>query len=227
MLLAVGDCVHQTGVREILIICQPEPVPDVILQSGIPMIQDKDGNGQFFVELCSDCHFEIHKRTATVQPPHRKPGFAAVAQIFGQADLIDVELFRGEELLRDICREAKARGVKVIASSHDFEKTPAKEEILARLIRMQDCGADLLKLAVMPQDAGDVLTLLSATWEMQEQYAKQPVVTMSMGPKGAVSCLAGEVFGSAMTFGSTGVASAPGQVSVPELKMALEVLRQG
>lgn len=85
VLLAVGDCVHQTGVREILIICQPEPVPDVILQSGIPMIQDKDGNGQFFVELCSDCHFEIHKRTATVQPPHRKPGFAAVAQIFGQA----------------------------------------------------------------------------------------------------------------------------------------------
>ena len=62
---------------------------------------------------------------------------------------------------------------------------------------------------------------------MQEQYAKQPVVTMSMGPKGAVSRLAGEVFGSAMTFGSTGVASAPGQVSVPELKMALEVLRQG
>lgn len=145
----------------------------------------------------------------------------------GQADLIDVELFRGEKLLRDICKEAKARGVKVIASSHDFEKTPAKEEILARLIRMQDCGADLLKLAVMPQDAGDVLTLLSATWEMQEQYAKQPVVTMSMGPKGAVSRLAGEVFGSAMTFGSTGVASAPGQVSVPELKMALEVLRQG
>ena len=144
----------------------------------------------------------------------------------GQADLIDVELFRGEMLLQDICKEAKAQGVKVIASSHDFEKTPAKEEILARLIRMQDCGADLLKLAVMPRDAGDVLTLLSATWEMKEQYAKQPVVTMSMGAKGAVSRLAGEVFGSVMTFGSAGVASAPGQVSVPELKMALEVLRQ-
>lgn len=92
---------------------------------------------------------------------------------------------------------------------------------------MQDCGADLLKLAVMPQDAADVLTLLSATLEMSEKYAKQPVVTMSMGAKGAVSRLAGEVFGSAMTFGSAGVASAPGQVSVPELKMALEVLRQG
>lgn len=144
----------------------------------------------------------------------------------GQADLIDVELFRGEALLRDICEEARKKGIRVIASSHDFEKTPAKEEIIERLTRMQDCGADLLKLAAMPRDAGDVLTLLSATWEMKEQYAKQPVVTMSMGAKGVVSRLAGEVFGSVMTFGSAGVASAPGQVSVPELKMALEVLRQ-
>ena len=144
----------------------------------------------------------------------------------GQADLIDVELFRGEALLRDICEEARKKGIRVIASSHDFEKTPAKEEIIERLTRMQDCGADLLKLAAMPRDAGDVLTLLSATWEMKEQYAKQPVVTMSMGAKGAVSRLAGEVFGSVMTFGSAGVASAPGQVSVPELKIALEVLRQ-
>lgn len=144
----------------------------------------------------------------------------------GQADLIDVELFRGEALLRDICEEARKKGIRVIASSHDFEKTPAKEEIIERLTRMQDCGADLLKLAAMPRDAGDVLTLLSATWEMKEQYAKQPVVTMSMGAKGAVSRLAGEVFGSVMTFGSAGVASAPGQVSVPELKMALEVLQQ-
>ena len=153
--------------------------------------------------------------------------FLRTVLMSGQADLIDVELFRGEKLLRDICKEAKAQGVKVIASSHDFERTPAKEEILARLIRMQDCGADLLKLAVMPQDAADVLTLLSATLEMSEKYAKQPMVTMSMGAKGAVSRLAGEVFGSAMTFGSAGVVSAPGQVSVPELKMALEVLRQG
>lgn len=144
----------------------------------------------------------------------------------GKADLLDVELFRGGELLRSVCEEAKACGVKVVASSHDFEKTPPKEEMIARLSRMQDCGADLLKLAVMPQSAGDVLTLLSATVEMNETYARQPVVTMSMGARGAVSRLSGELFGSAMTFGSAGVASAPGQVSVPELKAALELLRQ-
>ncbi len=144
----------------------------------------------------------------------------------GEADLIDVELFRGEALLRTICEEAKARNVKVVASSHDFEKTPAKEEMMERLTCMQDCGADLLKLAVMPRTADDVLTLLAATLEMNRTYARQPVVTMSMGSLGSVSRLAGEVFGSAMTFGSAGVASAPGQVSVPELKAALRLLRQ-
>ena len=144
----------------------------------------------------------------------------------GNADLIDVELFRGEELLTGICREAHGAGVKVVASSHDFEGTPEKEEIIRRLCRMQECGADLLKLAAMPQNPGDVLTLLSATWEMKEKYAEQPLITMSMGGTGLVSRLAGEVFGSALTFGSAGVASAPGQIGVEDLKMILSFLHE-
>ena len=142
----------------------------------------------------------------------------------GKADLIDVELFRGEELLRNICRRAHEAGVAVAASSHDFEGTPEKEEIIRRLCRMQECGADLLKLAAMPKNPGDVLTLLTATWEMKEKYARQPLITMSMGGAGLVSRLAGEVFGSALTFGSAGVASAPGQIDADRLRSALELL---
>ena len=51
----------------------------------------------------------------------------------GHADLIDVELFRGEELLAEICREAHQAGVKAVASSHDFNGTPEKEEMIRRL----------------------------------------------------------------------------------------------
>ena len=40
-------------------------------------------------------------------------------------------------------------GVKVVVSNHDFEKTPSKEEIVARLQKMQELGADL------PQDRSD------------------------------------------------------------------------
>lgn len=144
----------------------------------------------------------------------------------GQADLIDVELFMGEEFLSEIAKKAHKEGVKVIASNHDFEKTPNTGEIVERLCRMQKAGADLLKLAAMPRDPGDVLTLLAATWQMRECYATQPVITMSMGGTGVISRIAGEIFGSAMTFGAVGKASAPGQVGAKELKSVLELLHE-
>lgn len=144
----------------------------------------------------------------------------------GQVDLIDVELFMGEELLSRIVERAHKKGVKVVASNHDFEKTPNTGEIVDRLCRMQKTGADLLKLAAMPRDPGNVLTLLAATWQMKECYANQPVITMAMGGKGIISRMAGEVFGSALTFGSVGKASAPGQVEVQELKAVLNLLHE-
>lgn len=142
----------------------------------------------------------------------------------GQADMIDIELSAGEELLRHVCVSAHRTGMLVTASSHDFSGTPSGEEIVKRLCRMQECGADVLKLAAMPKTPGDVLTLLAATWEMKEKHARQPVVTMSMGKLGAVSRLSGEIFGSAMTFGTAGTASAPGQIGVRKLREAMDIL---
>lgn len=142
----------------------------------------------------------------------------------GGADLLDVELLMGEELLKKICMAAHERGVRVVASSHDFQRTPPKEEILSRLQRMQEAGADLLKIAVMPSDPGDVLTLLTATWEMYSLYARQPLITMSMGKLGVLSRISGEVFGSALTFGTAGQASAPGQIHVEELRRAHSII---
>ena len=47
---------------------------------------------------------------------------------------------------------------------------------------------------------------------------------MSMGALGAVSRLAGETFGSAMTFANPGQASAPGQVSLDIVNEVLNAL---
>ena len=63
-------------------------------------------------------------------------------------DLVDVELFTGDEIVKDIVETAHNNGVKVVMSNHDFFKTPAKEEIISRLCKMQDLGADLPKIAV-------------------------------------------------------------------------------
>ena len=90
---------------------------------------------------------------------------------------------------------------------------------------MQQAGADLPKLAVMPQSRADVLELLAATVEMTDHHPETPVITMSMGALGAVSRLCGEAFGSAMTFANPGTASAPGQVGLDVVNAVLDSLR--
>lgn len=140
------------------------------------------------------------------------------------ADAIDVELFLPEETVQTLIAEAKKAKVAVIGSNHDFQKTPDKQEIVSRLCRMQQMGMDIAKIAVMPQNEKDVRTLLEATAEMKEQYPQTPVITMSMGKMGVLSRMAGELFGSALTFGTVGQASAPGQIPVEELRKILEML---
>lgn len=144
----------------------------------------------------------------------------------GLADLIDVEVFSGDEVVNDLVRTAHENGVKVIGSNHDFEKTPSKEEIIRRLQKMQELDVDLPKIAVMPRKKEDVLTLLAATEEMNRKYADRPIITMSMAGDGIISRLCGEVFGSALTFGAAGQASAPGQIGVKELRQILTILHE-
>ena len=143
---------------------------------------------------------------------------AAIAS--GYVDCVDVELFSGDTVVK----AAHSKNVKVIASNHDFEKTPAAEELLARLQKMEALGADIPKIAVMPQSSKDVLTLLRVT-ESWKENGKTPVITMSMAGEGLISRLCGEVFGSAVTFGAAGKSSAPGQIDAEELRRILEVIR--
>lgn len=142
----------------------------------------------------------------------------------GYVDLVDVEVFTGDDIVKDIVAAAHECGVKVVASNHDFDKTPAKEEIVSRLVKMQELGADFPKIAVMPTCRRDVLTLLSATEEMYTDHADRPIITMSMAGTGLISRLCGEVFGSALTFGAAKKASAPGQAAVNELNDMLQFL---
>lgn len=140
------------------------------------------------------------------------------------ADLIDIEFFTAGADLPLLVEQAHTAGVPVVCSSHDFAKTPPRAELVERMVQMQQAGADLPKLAVMPQSRTDVLELLAATAEMAEHHPETPVITMSMGTLGAVSRLAGEAFGSAMTFANPGQASAPGQVPLDIVNEVLDAL---
>ena len=149
---------------------------------------------------------------------------AAVANS-GDADAVDVEVFSGDETARANIDAVHAAGRAVVGSNHDFGGTPDKADLLYRLRRMQDLGADIPKIAVMPKSEADVIALLDATQEMHTRYADRPIITMSMG-RGVISRLCGEYFGSAMTFGAVGQVSAPGQIPADELRSVLAILHR-
>lgn len=142
----------------------------------------------------------------------------------GFADAVDVEIFSGDDIVYANIKNIRQAGVVVVGSNHDFHKTPDKDDLLYRLRKMQDMGADIPKMAVMPNSRADVLTLLAATNEMASKYADRPIITMAMSKDGVVSRLCGEVFGSAMTFGSAGQSSAPGQIPLEQLNIVLELI---
>ena len=144
----------------------------------------------------------------------------------GNADLIDVEIFTGDGIVTDLISFIHKNNAKVVASNHDFDKTPAKDDIVGRLCKMQELGADIPKIAVMPKSKEDVLTLLAATEEMNRKHADRPIITMSMAGTGVISRLCGEVFGSALTFGAAKKASAPGQMGVEDLAQVLSLLHK-
>lgn len=143
----------------------------------------------------------------------------------GAADLFDVEALEEEEEKKTLIREIQERGGKVIASSHDFEKTDDWESLLERFSRLDKSGADILKMAVMPRSFEDVTRLMQVTNE-ETQRTEKPLIAMSMGNTGSISRIAGENFGSALTFATVGKASAPGQFPIKELRMMMDALHE-
>lgn len=132
-------------------------------------------------------------------------------------DAVDIELFHDEKRVKKLVAAAHNYNVVVIMSNHDFEKVPAKDVIEFRLKKMAELDADVPKLACMPHNAKDVLILLSATVEVNEEI-ENPIITMAMGDIGKVTRVAGQVFGSSLSFGAVGQTSAPGQLSIEDLR---------
>lgn len=142
----------------------------------------------------------------------------------GLVDIIDVEFGTGEDALIQHIRELQDSSAKVVVSSHTFTHTPPQEELLHRLCLMQKAGADIVKIAVMPNTPRDVMMLLSASEAFTQQHAGTPVISISMGALGAISRIAGMVSGTAMTFGTVGAPSAPGQLPAKTLAELLQAL---
>lgn len=143
----------------------------------------------------------------------------------GWVDAVDFEL-ESDPAHRDAVREAARRaGLPLVMSFHDFGATPRAGALVQRFQRMQSLGADVAKIAVMPQTRDDVLELMAATLQASRSCAI-PLVSMAMGALGAVTRTSGWLFGSAMTFAVGASSSAPGQMPIGDVRAAVEVLKR-
>lgn len=152
-------------------------------------------------------------------------GLHAAVAASGAVDLLDIEMAADPRHVDTVRAAARAHRLGLVLSFHDFGRTPALPDLLERFRTAHALGADLAKVAVMPRSPLDVLTLLQATWQAAEELPVA-VAGMAMGPLGAVSRVAGGVFGSALTFAVGQHASAPGQLPIDDLRAALGALQR-
>ena len=141
----------------------------------------------------------------------------------GDIDMADVEMYMDNNTSEFVC-ELKEY-TTVVGSHHNFAETPDTDDMTAILADMYNSGADIPKLAVMPQSDRDVINLMTATLNAREILGEDiPVITMSMAKAGVISRIGAPVTGSAVTFGCIRKESAPGQVEVSRLKDILSLM---
>lgn len=139
------------------------------------------------------------------------------------ADTIDIELAHEHSAIKALVAAAHAASIPVIMSNHDFDKTPSLTTALSLLTAMDRLDADVLKIASMPNDTLDVLSVLQLS-TMATQMFNKPIITISMGELGKLTRFSGPVFHSCLTFAALEDASAPGQLSLDTLKTFLAEL---
>lgn len=143
----------------------------------------------------------------------------------GLVDLVDFEMDNEPAHVRAVREMSRAAGLPLVLSFHHFQATPPADALMQRFERAQALGADIAKIAVMPRTMDDVLALLAATARASRDLAI-PVVSMAMGPLGAVTRAGGWLFGSAMTFAVGASSSAPGQMPIEDVQAVIEALKR-
>ncbi|MBN2515643.1 MAG: type I 3-dehydroquinate dehydratase [Deltaproteobacteria bacterium] len=143
------------------------------------------------------------------------------------AGFVDVELRTGDdlrEMLSDNILHHQGRS-QLILSHHIFDGTPSYSELQDIFHECVAKGARIVKIVTFANAVEDTLNILKLIG-----YAKkinQKIIAHCMGKKGKISRIMAPFFGAYMSFASLdkGLESAPGQLTVSEMKDFLRILK--
>jgi 3-dehydroquinate dehydratase-1 len=129
--------------------------------------------------------------------------------------MVDIEL--SSPLLKEVISSARQFKKKVIVSSHFLDgMPPGLGSILKRSL---SAGADIVKIAAKARSFEDVILMLNFT----HRNRRHPLITVSLGPLGAISRLILPAAGSRYTYTFLDKPAASGQVDAVTLKSHLKV----
>ncbi|MBY5034812.1 type I 3-dehydroquinate dehydratase [Streptococcus gallolyticus] len=141
-----------------------------------------------------------------------------VASLY-QPEFIDFEYYSHKEIFEEMMEFPN-----LVLSYHNFQETP--ENYMEIMSELTSLSPAVVKMAVMPKTEQDVLDVMNYTRGFKTLNMEQAYATMSMGDLGKLSRLSGVLTGSCWTFASLDEASAPGQISLANMKKFLEELEK-
>ena len=127
-------------------------------------------------------------------------------------DYVDIELQTKDEYIELI----QNTNAKTIISYHDFDKTPDLNEIMYIVDKEHELG-DIAKVAFMPQNLEDTLTILAVLSHCKDTIA------ISMGDLGSYTRVMASKFDSPITFAAGTDVTAPGQIDIETMKALLNM----
>jgi 3-dehydroquinate dehydratase-1 len=130
-------------------------------------------------------------------------------------DAVDMEL-QALEIQMDLAKACKAAGKTLLISHHDLAGTPEDAKLAELTERSKSLGADIVKLACLAHSRQDLIRLLNFT----DSKRSLGMVGISMGPLGAMSRVAGPLYGSLLTY--TSQEQIYGQLPLAELVRCLK-----
>ena len=141
-----------------------------------------------------------------------------VAHLY-QPDYVDFEYFSHKEKFEEMLEFPN-----LVLSYHNFDETP--ENMMEILSELTSLTPKAVKVSVMAHSEQDVLDLMNYTRGFKTLNPEQEFVTISMGKVGKISRIASDLTGSSWSFASLDESTAPGQISLSNMKKIRDILNE-
>lgn len=187
-------------------------------------------NGEMIQNMLQDLSNNFAKKIIVV---FRRQNAEPITMPFEKRKII-IEKLANKNIFLDLDLEqqtkdlevSKEKKAKVIASFHDYKKTPRTSALVEIIKKMELFQPAIFKIATFCETEKDALHLLHLLLDLKEE--KKDVIILGMGRKGLITRIFGSIWGNEIIFApeSSNEQSAPGQITKEQLEKIFSMINK-